>query len=752
MGTLTLTLPDGRTGSLQVDDGFASLSDAQKADFLDHVRGQLEPHQSFSADIKGGLHDIGTAASTGAQAVGVGLNSLGLPGQETANNVASSLQGITPNEPASPQPSPIADLRAGQYGQALTDTAHRALRGVVGSAPIFAGEALGGPVGAAAGAGLEALGPTAAARAQANNRPMTGADVAAAIPGAAAQGLAGAMLPGAGLPAKLANPLLRAGARAGMGAAGMGGMALTGQVANTLGTDKGLQVNPEEIGNAALTGAAMGGTAGGAELAREGVKNVADKAMARSMPMPDTETAKSVYRVTNDMQAVQQQRAAAGQPIAPTVAANAVKDMRLDALKQFTAGLLAGQLIDKPDYLQLGNTIDAALRANNTISKSQLDHIDSLGLEPAQSAFLKDNLTDLNTASSQSFKNREVGPFQKVGNVVGQVGSIGAALASHNPALIIGAALGHRAEGAIGGRVGMMADRLMGTNTPPILLQRINALKALQAAGIDPHGLGMGAMPELPQAPGRVGPTPGFIRPMGGPQVMNPPAPEPPSGGPVPPFIRPRPQMPTPQPGQPDPVTGLPPSPVPPNTPLPANYPVPPKAPSLPAFQPDTAQTVASTIAADKMAQPPSTVPLSGAMAYLKNGLPGMTPEQITAALQAHETAGRLPQGTVADLQTAPKVPPAMGAKLQQLAAGLAAQRQYAVDVSEQARVNAREYQNNARAYAAMHPEIADAVLQIAQAAKTPEAKRALAQAYVATHPEALGKFPEWLLNHGQRS
>jgi hypothetical protein len=65
--------------------------------------------------------------------------------------------------------------------------------------------------------------------------------------------------------------------------------------------------------------------------------------------------------------------------------------------------------------------------------------------------------------------------------------------------------------------------------------------------------------------------------------------------------------------------------------------------------------------------------------------------------------------------------------------------------------VNAAEYQNNARALAQANPDIAGTILGIAQSAKTPESKTAMARAFYGQHPEHIGRLPDWLLNHGHR-
>lgn len=137
-----------------------------------------------------------------------------------------------------------------------------------------------------------------------------------------------------------------------------------------------------------------------------------------------------------------------------------------------------------------------------------------------------------------------------------------------------------------------------------------------------------------------------------------------------------------------------------------------------------------------------------------------MSPDELLQALQAHEAAGNLAPGTVQRLQAAPSITRDEGRRLQELAAiGLKpgansdANQGYAVEHSEQARVNARGYQMFAveasrQAAAAGEPDLAQAILAVAHE-KTIDGKKALAQAFAATHP---GKqIPPELLKQGKK-
>ena len=144
-------------------------------------------------------------------------------------------------------------------------------------------------------------------------------------------------------------------------------------------------------------------------------------------------------------------------------------------------------------------------------------------------------------------------------------------------------------------------------------------------------------------------------------------------------------------------------------------------------------------------------------MGYVAKGVPTMSPDQIVQALQAHEASGRLQPGTVDRLQAAPRIDPLEAQRLQALAVGLpdtgGGNQGYAVEHSEQARVNARGYQMFAveasrQAAASGQPDLAQAILAVAHE-KTIDGKKALAQAFAATHP---GKqIPPELLKQGKK-
>ncbi|MES1994434.1 MAG: hypothetical protein V4457_12795 [Pseudomonadota bacterium] len=721
--------PDGTVIAFPDTMPSADISAAMQKHFPVGGTGHSDP--SYWGDLKSGLHDLGNSASSGLSVAGAGMTALGLPEMgQTAQGLAQSFADITPNAPPGPSASArlAENLRQGNYRQALTsDLPHAIVSSLPSTMPIIAGGKLGGMKGAAAVTAAENAGPMITERA-ANNQhetPTLG-DVAGAVPGIAANAAMGALIPG-GAAKSITNPFLRTGARALLQGEAGAGMNLATQAGTTLGTDKGLSVDPYAVAGAGLTQGAMGAGLEGRGIVTKATADAVNNLTARTLPTPDLPTSQSVVRVTDAAKAIQAERSSAGQPMKDAAAFAAVKDSYVDNLNRAATELRASQSIDKADFNQLNNTIDAAKVGKNTITTRQLDHIDSLGLDDTTAAFIKENLTDLNTASSQSFLNQQTGPMAKIGNLAGKAVGIGGALATGNPMAITGALMGHRYEGKIGEAVGGMGDRLLGTSLPPVMLQRINAIRALKSAGIDPSNL------QPAQMPG---------------------------------------------PNTPNSVTGNVPDATPVNTPIPAPQaqqplPTPTGGANLPPLIPNTPSDVRSTLATDDMAgRAPQTAPqplqgapaptlagnpqaapggpLAGAMAYIARGLPHMTPDQVEALLRE-----RLPPDEMNRLAQAPSVPAPVGKAYQDLIAraqakATVANQGHAVEHSEQARVNARGYQASMDQAADQNPQFGNFLREI-KMEKTVAGKQAVARAAIAANPAAAQAIQGWMLAQGKR-
>lgn len=497
MGTLNITLPDGRSGTVQVDDGFASLPPDKQAETIDQIKASLAPHNSFTSDVQGGLHDLGTSASQGLQAVGGVMSRNGMP--EWGGGVSDAGKWVadhTPSEPPGPSPS---DQLAGaishsDWGSVPGLVMHSAVRAAPSVVPILGAEALGGPAAAIGTGAAMALGPEAYGRAANNGRqePST-ADVVGAIPSAALEGAGAALIPGG---SKVANPIIRGGVNALRAAAGGAVMDIGGQLGASVGTDKGAQFDPYQTAGAALTQGAMSAGRHVPDIVGAGVKNVSDNLMARTLDAPASPAdAQSVLRVNQAMEEARQNDInSTGKPRPDTAYAATVRDDLYTKLMRSVDELRSVGLLDPADVRDLRTLIETqAYRAKNTITEGSdglvplFDRVDTMNIPEELRTQMKGDIRDLNTVSSQSFLNRSTGPFQMVGNQVGRWGGAALELSHGNiPGAVLAGALGHGIGGRVGGAVGAGIDRMLGTNTPPVVLQRLNALRVLKDAGIDP--------------------------------------------------------------------------------------------------------------------------------------------------------------------------------------------------------------------------------------------------------------------------
>jgi hypothetical protein len=369
-----------------------------------------------------------------------------------------------------------------------------------------------GPIGAGAYQAARNLGPIADQRAANNGHAQaTPGDVAGAAVPALAIGAAGAAMPavGRGLVGKVATDAL-AGA----------GIDQAAQLGGSLGTQKGVQDDPMQSVNAGITsGASRAAMSAPGAVAKNVIKPVSDNLMARTLEQPSTpEDAQSIVRVNKAMDDTRANGVnPRGTPLTDTQIANNVKSEYVRNLNGLTAELAKAGLIassEKSDLLALIN--DQALRHNNTISEglpgtqSLFDKINDLNLPEEAKSALSNGVRDLNTVSSQSFIKNTTGPFQKLGNLAGQATSVIGGLYSMNPMEAIAGVMGHGIAGKIGGALGAGADRLLGTNTPPVVLQKINAMRALKAAGVDPESTsGLAALQNVRGAVSDVAPQVG---------------------------------------------------------------------------------------------------------------------------------------------------------------------------------------------------------------------------------------------------
>lgn len=447
---------------------------------------------TIGGDLKGGLHDLGASVSQGLKVAGGiatrnGLTNVGPAISSAGDTVAS----YTPDAPAGPAPSELLanDIKTGDWRSGAGHLMHSAIRAAPSTAAILGAGALGGPIAAGGAAAASAIGPLAYARAQNNGRdePTTG-DVVSALPGVAGEALGGALIPGG---SKIANPVLRAGAKVLAEGAGGAVMDTAGQLGATVGTDKGASINPAQVAAAAITQGAIGGVRGAGDIAGAAKNAVRDVVS----PPPSVDQAASNMRVVGMLKDF---KANSGRGISDTDALNSIRTDAQAKLTQFGQTLRTNGAIDATDYSTvIKPVIDMAVRHNKDVfstpdGKSAWDKLQSLELNADDMQALKDGVTDLSTLSQAARKNRETGPLQKIGQGVGALTSVGLGLgtgAFGGPmGMVAGTLSGLAAKGpaaTAAGRIGAAADRLFGLSGPDVVRTADRSQKVLTANGAE---------------------------------------------------------------------------------------------------------------------------------------------------------------------------------------------------------------------------------------------------------------------------
>lgn len=289
------------------------------------------------------------------------------------------------------------------------------------------------------------------------------------------------------MPEMLAAPI-RGMVKGGQAALGeRNAMSLSGDPDLTAAASMGARAGPAAEGLRYPGGAPTTANGGSATLGQRIVAASRDKT-------EDPETAASQVRVANGIDAIKQSD--------PTLddlqAANNFKTTQQATINGTIRQLSDGGAFDSdPQLLTDLRTLTnrQALQRNNTIDTNDdglLARIDDLDAHPDVKSSLRNAVIDLNTAAPYSFRNQMSGPFQVVGNKVGQgaglVGGAGAFLSGH-PVAGMGMMLGQKGEAAAGARIGAGLDRLFGTQMSGASADRINALKALGMSPSDAASL-----------------------------------------------------------------------------------------------------------------------------------------------------------------------------------------------------------------------------------------------------------------------
>lgn len=626
---------------------------------------------TWSGDVQGGLHDLGTSIAQGLDTAGGLLARHGAPqwGADLSSAGNDVQNNWTPAGPAGPSDGQQlgSALRNGNWSSVPSLALHAGLRAAVGSVPVLAAGAID-PALAAGVEALQAFGPNAYARAANNNRAAPNDDdVIGSLPADAGAAAAGYLLPGKGGSGVVGRAAYRVGSDLASGAVG----SASSQLGDTVGTNRGASVDPSQVAADALTGATMGAARSAPEVVGSGVQGATDRAMAATLTPPATQAeAESILRVNAAMDARQQNATnTTGSKLPDTVVANSIKSDLQSSASKFIADARANGA-DSSDVAALRTLVNGqALRHNNTTSEdmgSLLGGLDTMNLPmPADriAQFRRDAM-DLNTVSSQSFINKTLGPAQRLGQLVGRYGGTAYELAHGSPMAALAAmGVGHSPVGAAGakivGAIGAGVDRALGTNTPTVRLQRLNAARFLQSQGINAADATdptlFGSTTEVTGLPTDAVPVNTPIKVAASQQ-------------PASPVTAPA--------GTTAPLSALV-----PNTASDVRMAMsdddkapavgtPQAAPQSP-LQALTAQPTATAAAFRGAAQASPTGPAAGRFTpgsrYVANRVPGATHQDVVATAAELERLGQAPPGTAAMIDTSPAhVDPRIGAAIQQ--------------------------------------------------------------------------------------
>ena len=499
---------------LDMGDGFGQLApDAQQKALTEageyiRARGPGKPQEapakpeapkdtSFSSALQSGL-------DAPLEAIGDTATMLG------AESVGGFLKGAT-NAPENYEPAQVVgdrekawyDPRAYNFRE-LPRAAVEQLGQVGGSLATraggaAAGAAVGGPVGAVVGGfagpalfeAAQVLGPAAKARAKNNNRETPNAeDWMAAATTAGASGALNAIIPDA----KMLRPLVEALTES--------GQSVIQQTGETVGTEKGLSVDPyQAVGEGLSAGTSAGGIAAAKPVTQAAnatiqapfkfAKDARDTSVLRGEAAENPEQFASDARV---QRSYDEEKAGIGGKAEDVQVFRNLWKRQKEAFKSTVEALHDSGDISPEQVDRLVKAEDSVLnmagKHTQELSSVDLDAIETAfdGRDDEGSKAAKDALLatarDLNTTvKNAKFKN-EVGPGETLGRHVRGLGLAGRAAAGFGlggtTGAIAGAVLGAGAD-----KAGRMFDKAFSLNKPEVLRRSRARAKLAEKMGVD---------------------------------------------------------------------------------------------------------------------------------------------------------------------------------------------------------------------------------------------------------------------------
>jgi hypothetical protein len=299
------------------------------------------------------------------------------------------------------------------------------------------------------------------------------------------------MLPGGRLAESVEQPVARTFAKLGIDAGTTAGMNTAAQLGATTGTAAGVSLDPKQVANAAIGGAAAGAAVHGAGAAADAAGTVRDNLIARGFRPADADHAQAVVDAQDYVQQAAQSVGNANGRDDPFAIANSAKKQAVTDLQQHLTALRQGGYIDANDASDFRAAIDQARRNNNSIGVSDpdsmvrtiLDRVQDNAPEELIAPFVR-SVRALDVLSTQSFRNKAATPFANIGAKIGSIGGKAAAGATGlefgGPvAAMVGFSPGGYVGGKVGSALGGMVDNALGTSRPDIYYQNIAAQRML---------------------------------------------------------------------------------------------------------------------------------------------------------------------------------------------------------------------------------------------------------------------------------
>ncbi|MBN8872177.1 MAG: hypothetical protein J0H67_05020 [Rhodospirillales bacterium] len=503
---LEVLSPDGsQTRTIEVPGG---LSDAELHDVAQRARADFAadlagppPDTSYGSALMSGLHNAAAGFGSTARVIG---DAAGMPGlSDAGRSIAGAVGQPQGYDPAGPKV--VEGFRRGDWRSIASNLPRAAVEAapdLIGNiAAGTLGSAVGGPAGGVAGVaaynGGRTFGETAESRAANNDHPTpTAGDLSgAALTTLATSALTAAgigRVPGIGTAIEAAPSILRpvaAAAAEGIGAAGADAVQ---QAGNTLGTARGLAIDPAEAAAAGAQGAVARFGQSAIPVAGEITQAGAKRVAGAMLPTPDVAEAQSITRVLDAAARYRQQaEATTGRSLPDGDVLGGLHQQLTANVGEIARGLKDSGAVTPEEYRQV--VLPAVRQARE--GQAPTVALEDLDLPAAIAEPFGATLRDLRTLATTVQSRGTTGPLEQLGQRLSAITTAAGLIAAGGthglgmPEALAGAAgalLGGRKVNNVGGLVGRAADQALGLNAPDIALRGPAAAAVVRRAGLSP--------------------------------------------------------------------------------------------------------------------------------------------------------------------------------------------------------------------------------------------------------------------------